>query len=467
MVKKKIVTALSSFAFLLSFQSFAQDDSVQSQSTQYPTDSLVQRVEGLNQQVKILERLRDVDQENNQKKIDETPVVSAGKDGFSLRAPDTSYQLKIKFEGHFDGRTFFDADTFRTNRQSTAVVRRARPIIEAKIPGPFYFRLMADLANGKVDIPDAYVESGFDPRLGFRIGKFKSPFSIEVLQSTTAVPFLELSLASQLAPNRDIGAIVQGEFGKGLVSYAAGVLNGVADGSSLDGDWNKHKDLAGRIFLQPFQKVKALSGLGIGTALTYGNHSDPRDPKKWSSTTSPVSVSGFKSAGQESIFKFRDTTFASGNQTRYSIQGYYYVSRLGLIGEYINSTLSIKQKSSVAEISNSGWSFAAVFSITGEANGYKSIKPFRNFNPAKGQLGAFELAGRISTLDIDKDVFPVFADSTKQIRSATEYTGGVNWILNRNVKFLLDYTQTEYTGGAKKGNAPAEKLLAGRVQVAF
>jgi hypothetical protein len=32
---------------------------------------------------------------------------------------------------------------------------------------------------------------------------------------------------------------------------------------------------------------------------------------------------------------------------------------------------------------------------------------------------------------------------------------------------LLDYSQTELTGGASKGDAPHEQLLAGRVQFVF
>ena len=470
MFKRTAIAAFSLVASSLGVTAFAEDNSSalpRSNIIHNTSDTALSITNVLDQRLSELERLREIDAENNQKKIDETPVVAAGKDGFLLRAPDTSYQLRIRYEGHFDGRYFLLSDTFSIQHQPTFLARRARPIIETRLPGPFFLRLMADFGSGKVEIPDAYIESGFDQRIGIRVGKFKSPFSIEVQQSTAAVPFLELSLSSQLAPNRDIGVQLQGDIGNGILSYAVGAFNGAADGSSLDGDWNRSKDLSGRVFIQPFQRSSILKGLGAGGAFTYGNHYDPRDPKKWSSTIVPVSVSGLKTAGQESFFKYRDTTYASGNQTRYSLQGSYYVGSLGLLGEYIRSTSLLTQKNIEKEVTNSGWSIAVTYAITGELNNFKGLKPIRNFNPTKGQWGALDIAGRISTVEIDKSIFPVLADSTKQARRAFDYTGGVNWHLNRNVKILLDYTQTQFTGGAKTGNAPDEKLLAGRVQIVY
>lgn len=431
-------------------------------------DSLDQSAGALRNRVSILERLREVDLENNQKKASETAVVSANKDGFITRAADTSYQLRIRYEGHFDGRTFIDTTT--TTRLAHFLVRRARAIFEAKVPGPFVFRVMTEFGSAAVSIPDAYLESAFSPVIGIRLGKFKVPFSLEVLQSTGVVPYVELSLSSQLSPTRDIGAQLQGEIGNGLVSYAAGVFNGAADAQTLDADWNTSKDAAGRVFFQPFQSIDFLKGFGVGAAGTYGNHNDPRDPKKWASTLAPSTIPSFKSGGQESIFKYRDTTFSSGNQTRYSIQWHWYVGPFGIISEYIKSAseiTNVKVIRTTKTISNTAWNAGVIYALTGEPNGFKGLKPFRNFDPRNGQWGALELVARVSALDIDKKAFPVFADSTKSVKSAVDYTGGVNWHLNRNVKVQLSYTNTAFKGGATKGNLPDEKVVAGRVQLVF
>jgi phosphate-selective porin OprO/OprP len=467
MFTRKMIAALTLAMGGLGTMTIAQDGTVtaNAEPQSVSKDSTLALVNTLDQKVRVLERLRDVDAENNAKVKETTPIVGAGADGFSLLSPDKLYQLKIRYEGHFDGRYFVGADTFTTTRQPTLNVRRIRPIIETKLPGVFNFRLMFDLGYGKIDVPDVYVESSIDPRIGIRLGKFKSPFSLEVLQSTTANPFIEWSLSSQLAPNRDIGAQLQGDFFTGGLVYALGVFNGVADGASLDADWNRNKDVVGRIFTQPFGKIDALKGLGIGAAFTYGDHKDSR---KWVSGATPVSIPSFKSAGgQESFFKFRDTTQAIGNENRLSVQGHYYIGSVGLVGEYITTTTKISRKTTEKDITNSGWNVAALWALTGEPNSYKSIKPFRNFNPLQGQWGALELAFRTSSISLDSDVFPLLADSTKSAKRAVDYTGGINWHLTRNLKALLNYTRTYFKGGAGNGNIPREDVLAGRVQIAF
>ena len=69
-----------------------------------------------------------------------------------------------------------------------------------------------------------------------------------------------------------------GEIPGGIVSYAAAVLNGVADGGSGDVDTNDGKDLVGRIVIRPFgpasttaAQASPASGLTIAVAGTTGN----------------------------------------------------------------------------------------------------------------------------------------------------------------------------------------------------
>ena len=85
--------------------------------------------------------------------------------------------------------------------------------------------------------------------------------------------FFERALPNALVPNRDIGVQVLGEIAGGIVSYAAAVLNGVADGASGDLDTNDGKDLAGRIAIRPFgsasttaDKPSPASGLTVAIA---------------------------------------------------------------------------------------------------------------------------------------------------------------------------------------------------------
>ena len=65
----------------------------------------------------------------------------------------------------------------------------------------------------------------------FRVGKLKTPFGIERLQSGQSLS-AERALPNFLVPNRDIGPQVHGELIGGAFGYQLAVLNGVADGGS-------------------------------------------------------------------------------------------------------------------------------------------------------------------------------------------------------------------------------------------
>ena len=137
-----------------------------------------------------------------------------------------------------------DVDTF--------ALRRVRPQLRGRIAQRFEFFLNPDFAGGTLVLQDAYLDTRFSPAFIVRIGKAKTPFGLERLTSAGTLVFLERALPSALVPNRDVGVQVFGEIPGGIVSYAAAVLNGVADGGSGDVDTNDGKDLVGRIVIRPF-----------------------------------------------------------------------------------------------------------------------------------------------------------------------------------------------------------------------
>ena len=47
---------------------------------------------------------------------------------------------------------------------------------------------------------------------------------------------------------------------------------------------------------------------------------------------------------------------------------------------------------------------------------------------------------------------PGFADITKSARRASAWAVGLTWYLNRNVKYVLNYEQTSFRGGAALGD---------------
>jgi phosphate-selective porin OprO/OprP len=138
-----------------------------------------------------------------------------------------------------------------------------------------------------------------------------------------------------------------------------------------------------------------------------------------------------------------------------------------LFGEYVKSYQRVQREAAHATLDNDAWQVAVSYVLTGENASYRSVTPAQTFDFAKGTWGAFEVAARYGELNVDKKAFPVFADPTKAARVAEAWGVGLNWYWNRNVKFQLNYEQTDFTGGSAKGERPKERVMLGRFQLAF
>ena len=75
------------------------------------------------------------------------------------------------------------------------------------------------------------------------------------------------------------------------------------------------------------------------------------------------------------------------------------------------------------------------------------MQPLKPFTLGGEGWGAWEVAARVSQLKLDGDTFPLFASEGTNAREALSYSFGLNWHLNRNVKFNLNYEHTDFDGG--------------------
>ncbi len=106
--------------------------------------------------------------------------------------------------------------------------------------------------------------------------------------------------------------------------------------------------------------------------------------------------------------------------------------------------------------------------LTGEKASYSGVIPRSNFDPRNGTWGAFEFVGRYHVLNLDEGIFSGFAANGTSIQGAQGYTIGLNWYLNRNLLFKINYDQLFFSGGATKGfDRERENIIATRLQLAF
>ena len=197
------------------------------------------------------------------------PLPLAGfQDGFFVQSANGDNRLLFGFVGQMDGRFSIDDPPAITN---TFAIRKVRPTFSGRVAKYFDFKIMPDFGGGTSVLVDAYFDVRFSPKFRVRAGKDKTPVGYESLIGDAFLLFPERSQASNLLPGRDVGVQVQGDLSP-KVFYAAGVVNGVVDGtnSTTDIDTNNGKDMAGRIVVQPFRTAAtgatpagALSGLGF------------------------------------------------------------------------------------------------------------------------------------------------------------------------------------------------------------
>ena len=121
------------------------------------------------------------------------------------------------------------------------------------------------------------------------------------------------------------------------------------------------------------------------------------------------------------------------------------------------------------DLTGKAWETTATLTLTGEAAAYAGLKAKAAFDPAKGQWGAFEAVARVNGLEIGREaVTSGLVDPTKSVRTAFAWGIGLNWYLNRNVKQMVDYERTSFTGGGAAGaDRPAENAIFLRSQVSF
>jgi phosphate-selective porin OprO/OprP len=433
---------------------------------------LLEKVEALEQKVKVLERNGELKIEATEEKSKKTPTVIAGGDGFIIQSADTNFSLRVRGYGQFDTRLSADNGPAK----DTFTIRRLRLGLEGTVFENYDYKVLTDFGSGITSttannafLQDAFVNIHYWPQFQIQLGKFKEPVSLETLQTDANLLFVERGLPTQLAPNRDVGIMFQGELLSGKLSYQLGAFNGVPDGGSGDVEiTDSDKDIAARLFAQPFRDSEKdwLRGLGLGIGSSIGNQEG--------------AVPSFQTPGRQKFFSYRSgatatstNVVADGEHWRVAPQGYYYWGPFGLFGEYVISSQQLRRDAGKTKtfgtVENGAWNVAVSYLLIDDQASWKPVNPRHRFSLREGGWGAWEIAARYGELSIDQAAFPLFAPSSSASKM-NSWGIGLNWYLNKNLKFNFDYEQSHFTGGSKTpGSVTAqdEQLFISRAQFQF
>lgn len=331
---------------------------------------------------------------------------------------------------------------------SGTAIRRARIGVQGAAFGDFSYKVELDLA-GKGGVAanarDVYIRyNGFRP-VALTVGNIKPRTGMEASfsDSSNAQTFIESSMLSSLytttgARNIGILASTGGDHWSGSLGWFGDDLNN--NGVAAPGE--EGHGLHGRLTWAPVTTGDALLHLGV-SGFDRAVSTDAAGISQLRPHAQPESaIDGAR------LIDAGNIAFAE-NVRLVGLEAAGFLGPVGFQGEWGRMEVD---RTGRPDAAFSGGYLGANWFLTGESRAYDPrsgvftrFTPRVNADPKSGDWGAWEIAARWSTLDLDSDK-NVFAGTTLLgIRGGqeTNYTLGLNWYWSRYFRIMLNYVHAE------------------------
>jgi phosphate-selective porin OprO/OprP len=296
--------------------------------------------------------------------------------------------------------------------------------------GSVDFKVQYDFAGGDADFKDVYLGLKGVPGVGhITVGHFKEPFSLEELTSSKYITFMERSLPNAFVPSRNTGFMLHNPVLDERMTWAVGYFYNTDDYGDTFEDYS-NTNLTARLTGLPWYTEDGEKLLHLG--LSYSNQS--RDEAK---STVKFEERPEAHMAPEKLVSTGD--IAADGVSLINSEVVLVYGPFSIQGEYVTASVD----STVANDPGfSGYYVYASYFLTGEHRNYKTseaafdrVKPKNNFGSAEGGAGAWEIALRLSHLDLnDEGISGGKQDDT---------TVGVNWYLNPNTRLMFNYVSAD------------------------
>ena len=277
-----------------------------------------------------------------------------------------------------------------------------------------------------------------------KIGHFKVPVGMEEVSSTNNIIFIERnSPNTALVDARRLG-IGYDYYGDAVGFQSMAFGRGMGDNESGDDPIG----LAGRFIYAPKMGDNQLH---LAASVAY---EDVRDYDAVRYRDRPEARADGNRLVDTGTISDVDTTMKMGLEAAYQAGPFH------MVAEYFNVDVD---RNTGEDPSFSGYHIYGVWNVTGEQRGYRN-GVFRSLKPGSPDRGAWELALRYSSLDLD--------DAGFQGGTQDNITLGVNYYPNANVRFMLNYIMVdiEDSGATVDGVVVGDEspnILIARAQYSF
>lgn len=305
--------------------------------------------------------------------------------------------------------------------------RRARLYFQGQFFRLGFFKAEYDFSSagdGGTEFTDVYGGVSL-PRIGlFRIGHFKEPFSLQFQSSSNFQSFVERAGIQAFSPQRNTGFMLNGNFLARDSTYAIGFFrrtDDVGEGFSNKEDYR----LTGRFTFLPYFEEGGEQLLHVEFGYSH-QFSDKNEGSRYN--------------------YFPGSDFAPDDVVDTGDLPVSHVDLFNIGIALVNGPLSLQGEVSIT-LPHDGigarpvyWGSYAQVSwwLTGERRRYlrgrgvfSRVVPQNRFDPAKDQWGAFEVATRVSWLDL--------SDEGIRGGNLAEWTVAFNWVLFSNLRMTNNY----------------------------
>lgn len=354
--------------------------------------------------------------------------------GLKVERQDKKHSFAVGGRLQVDG-AYFDDDL--TDQPDGTVVRRARLNVGGHVFNDWVYKAEYDFANDSTALKDAYIGyAGLDGML-FRLGHTKEPLTMDTMTSSLHGLFIERSSAATIFhPVRNIG--IDGRYVTGHWHLQAGAY---ADGSTSSGSNDDEQfSVTGRLVFAPVAEKDAVLHFGVS-----GSY---REPDRGLETVQ------YRERPENAVQsdRFIDTG-AISEVDSYTVAGLELAASykpVWLQAEYLRSDISREDGNPDARFDS--YYAQLGYILTGESRPYSiksatfgRLKPNAPLSSGNG-WGAFELGARYSHVDLN--------DASAGITGGEmdNYTVGLNWYPEDNLKFQVNYIKVETDSQAVVAN---------------
>lgn len=347
-----------------------------------------------------------------------------------------------------DAATFFGAKSDYDKIGNGASIRRARFAVKAQVTKDWYGEVDVDFADGIFELKDAIVEYDGIKNVALKVGNFKEDFSMEQTTSSRYLTFMERPMVCKaLVPSRHLG--IQGEYLRDHFRASLGMfLQRVAGVEEVTNVQDNNKDygrnqgysITSKVGWMPYTEDR-MQGCYLGVKGSY------RTPK---TDVAPKDYGGarFSTRNSTSINrkKYLDTDVIPNVDHEWlrGVEAAAYYGGFRVQGEWIGNHVTTE----ATYYNFTGWYVQVAYLLFGGKQKF-NVSEGEFTQPTRGkEWGDVELAMRCDYLSLnDKDVYG---------GSGANFTTGLNFYVNNNVKIALNY---QYTNNDRYANGRGKLII--------